>query len=63
MEPKNNKKSSTPQKSSGGYGKYGKRPLWQWILLYVIVGAIVYYIIYLLFFHGSGSGSTGGFSY
>lgn len=25
---------------------YGKRPLWQWILLYVIVGGILYYGIY-----------------
>lgn len=29
------------------YGKgYGKRPLWQWILIYVVVGAIVYGLIY-----------------
>jgi hypothetical protein len=34
---------------------YGKRPMWQWILLYIIVGGIVYYLIYLLFFHHSGS--------
>ena len=27
---------------------YGKRPLWQWVLLYVIVGLIVYGIIYYL---------------
>lgn len=33
------------------YGKkesYGKRPLWQWILIYVIVGLIVYGVIYYL---------------
>lgn len=29
------------------YGKgYGKRPLWQWILIYVVIGAIVYGVIY-----------------
>lgn len=29
------------------YGKgYGKRPLWQWILIYVVVGAIIYGLIY-----------------
>ena len=31
------------QKKSSGYGK---RPLWQWILLYVAVGAVVYGAIY-----------------
>lgn len=25
---------------------YGKRPLWQWILIYVIIGAIAYGLIY-----------------
>ncbi len=40
---------------------YGKRPTWQWILIYVIVAAIVYAIIYLLFIRKSGgSTSTGG---
>lgn len=39
-----------PAKSKGGYGK---RPLWQWILLYLVVGGILYYLIYILFFsHG-----------
>lgn len=29
------------------YGKgYGKRPLWQWIVMYVVVGGIIYYGIY-----------------
>lgn len=27
------------------YG-YGKRPLWQWILIYLVVGVIVYGLIY-----------------
>lgn len=27
-------------------GGYGKRPLWQWILIYVVVGAIIYGLIY-----------------
>lgn len=30
---------------------YAKRPLWQWILLYVVIGGIVYAIIYFAFFH------------
>lgn len=28
---------------------YGKRPLWQWILIYVVVGGIIYTLIYFLF--------------
>ncbi len=41
---------------------YGKRPLWQWILLYIVVGAIVYALIYFLLFNHSGS-SSGSYSY
>ncbi len=44
---------------------YGKRPLWQWILLYVIIGGIIYAGIYFLFLnkgggynYGSGANST-----
>ena len=29
---------------------YKKRPLWQWILLYLIIGGALYAIIYYLFF-------------
>lgn len=29
---------------------YGKRPLWQWILLYLIIGGVVYAVVYFLFF-------------
>lgn len=29
------------------YGKgYGKRPLWQWVLIYAVIGGIVYAGIY-----------------
>ncbi|HXH27301.1 MAG TPA: hypothetical protein VNG90_05385 [Candidatus Acidoferrum sp.] len=38
---------------------YGKRPLWQWIVLYVIIGAIVYGLIYWFFFRNTGSTTTG----
>lgn len=30
----------------GAYGGYTKRPVWQWILIYLIVGGIVYGGIY-----------------
>jgi hypothetical protein len=36
-------------------GGYGGRPRWQWWLLYIVVGAILYYVIYLLFFQHTGS--------
>lgn len=48
MPPKDQKPVQTP--STG----YGKRPLWQWIILYIIIGVIVYGLIYLIFFQKSG---------
>ncbi len=36
------------------YNSYGKRPLWQWIVIYIIVGGIVYALIYYFFFAGRG---------
>lgn len=56
MQPEN----SAPQKPSKGYGK---RPVWQWVLIYVVVAIIVYGLIYLLFIHKSGStpGTSGGY--
>lgn len=27
---------------------YNKRPMWQWVVLYLIVGAIVYGVIYYI---------------
>ncbi|HVE80992.1 MAG TPA: hypothetical protein VNA68_02545 [Candidatus Dormibacteraeota bacterium] len=43
-------------------GGYGKRPLWQWILLYLVVGGALYYVIYVLFIAG-GQGNGAGYSY
>jgi hypothetical protein len=51
MEPEN---SQSPQKSNG----YGKRPVWQWVLIYLVVAVVVYGLIYLLFIHKSGGGSS-----
>lgn len=39
---------------------YGKRPLWQWIVLYLIIGGIVYYAIYYFGFHKTGYNSGSG---
>lgn len=44
----------TTPKSNG----YGKRPLWQWVVLYVILGIIVYGLIYYFFF-----AKKGGYNY
>lgn len=41
-----------------GYG-YGKRPLWQWILLYVVIGGIVYAAVYYFFFANNGGYNYG----
>lgn len=37
---------------------YGKRPLWQWVLLYIVVAIVVYGLIYLLFIHKSGGAGS-----
>jgi hypothetical protein len=49
-----------PEKKTKGYGK---RPMWQWILLYVIVAIIIYGLVYFIFIHKSGgsSGSSGNY--
>ena len=39
---------------------YGKRPLWQWIAIYLVIGAIVYGAIYYIFLNkGYGYNSVG----
>lgn len=40
-------------KSSKGYGK---RSALRWVVIYVVVGAIVYGLIYLVFMRGGNSG-------
>lgn len=37
---------------------YGKRPLWQWIAIYVVLGIIAYGIIYYLFLGKKGNYSS-----
>jgi len=38
---------------------YGKRPLWQWIVLYIVIGIIVYGAIYYFVTMGNGAGTPG----
>lgn len=49
MEPQ---ESQSPQKPSKSYGKFTVK---QWALIYVVVAAIVYGLIYVFVIHKSGS--------
>jgi len=53
MEPKKQADKKAPTKG------YGKRPVWQWVVIYLVVAAVVYWLIYYLFIHKSGGGSSG----
>ena len=37
---------------------YGKKPLWQWVVIYLIVGLVVYGAIYYFYFMKQGSGTS-----
>ena len=47
MEPENQNNSQKPNKS------YGKRPVWQWVLIYAVIAVVVYGLIYILFIRSS----------
>jgi hypothetical protein len=47
-----------PAKKPTKSGGYGKRPLWQWILIYILIAIVVYGLIYLIFIR-NGSNSSG----
>ncbi|HEX8946667.1 MAG TPA: hypothetical protein VF829_00420 [Candidatus Paceibacterota bacterium] len=44
-------------------GDYDKRPVWQWVLLYIVIGGIIYAIVYYLFIAPGGGyqAPTGGY--
>lgn len=50
MEPED---TNSPQKQSKGYGK---RPAWQWAVIYAVAAVIVYGLIYYFFMRGDSSG-------
>lgn len=54
MDPEEPKTTKTANKG------YGKRPVWQWVLIYLVIAIIVYGLIYLIFIHKSGGGTGGG---
>lgn len=51
--------SPTPAPAAGGEPAkkgYGKRPMWQWIVLYLVIAVVVYFVVYLLFFKDNSAG-------
>ena len=44
--PKPNKPEET--KESYGTGKYGKKNIWKWVVIYIIAAVVIYAIIYFL---------------
>lgn len=53
------KVSGSKPSASGAYSyKYGKRPLWQWIAIYIVLGIIVYGVVYYLII-----GNKNGYNY
>jgi magnesium-transporting ATPase (P-type) len=52
--------ASTPAKPAKS--GYGKRPVWQWVLIYVVLAVIVYGIIYFVWMRKTGpAGTTSGY--
>jgi len=65
--PSTEQKKTEPAPAAGSVGPtqttpakagYGKRPMWQWVLIYVVLAIIVYGIIYFVWIRKSGSTST-----
>lgn len=58
MEPDEQKpeeQNSSPKPTKG----YGKRPMWQWVLMYLVFAVVVYGIIYYVFIKDSNGGGLG----
>lgn len=43
-----------PNSTSG----YRKRPMWQWVLIYAVVGGLIYAVVYYFLFAKKGGGYT-----
>jgi hypothetical protein len=44
-------------------GSTYRRSWKKWVAIYLAVGAVAYFVLYLLFFTGGASGGGGGFHY
>lgn len=42
---------------------YGKRPVWQWVVIYLVVAVVLYGLVYLLFFNNGDNSSGGNLGY
>lgn len=40
--------------------RYGKRPLWQWIVIYLVVGGVLYGAIYYFAYARNGGSTNNG---
>jgi hypothetical protein len=54
----NNYSQMAYKKPAKGYG-YGKMSMWQWVLIYLVVGAVIYGLVYYFFFYNK----VGGYPY
>ncbi len=50
--------SEAPKNKKSTKG-YGKRPVWHWVVIYLVVAVIVYGLVYYLFIRGNGSTGLG----
>lgn len=55
-KPAEEAKTEEAENKSGGYGK---RPFWQWVVIYLIAAAIIYGLVYYFVFAKKGAYSTG----
>lgn len=60
LPPQNANEQKPAQSNQGGTTPskgYGKRPLWFWVLIYLIVGGLVYWLVYYFWLGDSSGGS------
>jgi len=60
-EPTEQSTAPETQPSQNSPKGYGKRPVWQWVVIYLIVAIVLYGLAYLIFFHKTGTGTTSGY--
>jgi hypothetical protein len=55
-----NKKQEPADKPAKGYGR---RPVWQWVAIYLVIAIVVYGLVYILFINGGDDAGTGNLGY
>jgi hypothetical protein len=50
-----------PQDSKKPSKGYGKRPMWQWVVIYLVVAVVVYGLIYYVFMRDNGGTNPYGY--